>query len=342
MSKQLKVIEDENYQKLIAGSLMILATVAIMFGLKYTSVLLIPFTLSLFLFYLISPLIDFLNRNCKFPRWLSIVISFCVIGSCIAVIIPFIASSITTFVMGIGLYQERVISMMEYVLNWLERFHLNIGQEIVLEAVKNFPILQWTQSFIGNATSIIVNVILVLVFLIFLLISRRSEEAKKSELFQKIETNIHRYLMTKILTSTTTGILVGLVLYVIGVQLAVVFGVLAFLLNFIPNIGSIISTLLPIPIAFLQFSSPIPILASILLPMFIQMTVGNVIEPMVMGERLDLHPVTILLALIFWGLIWGIPGMLLAAPITAVIRIICERFRITRSIAELLSGKISF
>lgn len=342
MSKETDGITEDDYRKLIAGSQLILATVAVTLALKYTSILLIPFTLSLFLFYLISPLIRFLMCACRFPRWLAIVVSFFVIGSGIAIIIPFIASSISTFVAGIGLYQDRVISMTESVLNWLGKYHLNVGQEVVLEAVQSFPFLQWAQSFIGNATSIVANIFLVLIFLIFLIIGKKTEERTKSELFEKIEMNIHRYLMTKLITSATTGILVGLILYAIGVQLAVVFGVLAFLLNFIPNVGSIISTLLPIPIAFLQFSSPIPILASIFLPMAVQMAVGNVIEPMIMGQRLDLHPVTILLALIFWGLIWGIPGMLLAAPITAVIRIVCERFEITKPIAELLSGRLSF
>lgn len=113
--------------------------------------------------------------------------------------------------------------------------------------------------------------------------------------------------------------------------MAPLFGLLAFLFNFIPNIGSIIATLLPIPIAFAQFEDqPWMILAVVGLPGTVHITIGNVVEPRLMGRGLELHPVTVLLALAFWGLLWGIVGMVLAVPIVAAMRIVFSHFASTR------------
>jgi AI-2 transport protein TqsA len=114
---------------------------------------------------------------------------------------------------------------------------------------------------------------------------------------------------------------------------------MAFLLNFIPSIGSIIATFLPLPIAVVQFqSSPWLIVLVVAIPGGIQNLLGNIIEPKLQGEGLNLHPVTVLLALSFWGLLWGIVGMFLAAPITAAIRIVLMQFDMLRPIANLMAG----
>jgi AI-2 transport protein TqsA len=132
---------------------------------------------------------------------------------------------------------------------------------------------------------------------------------------------------------------VGIILTALGLDLALVFGVMAFLLNFIPSVGSVIATFLPLPVALIQFDSMLAVLAVILLPGLVQVTIGNFVEPMVMGEGLDLHPVTILLALVFWGLLWGPVGMILATPITAILRIVFARVDMMRPVAELLAGR---
>jgi AI-2 transport protein TqsA len=114
------------------------------------------------------------------------------------------------------------------------------------------------------------------------------------------------------------------------------------LLNFIPNLGSIIATLLPLPVVLMnpEVSSTTAVLAFVL-PALIQFTIGNVIEPNVMGSSLELHPVTILLALVLWGTIWGIVGMLLATPITAAMKILFERLELTAPVANLLAGRLA-
>ena len=127
----------------------------------------------------------------------------------------------------------------------------------------------------------------------------------------------------------------------LGVDLALVFGLLAFLLNFIPSVGSIIATLLPVPVVVVSpdISTTTAILA-ILLPSLIQIVIGNIIEPKVMGEALDLHPIVILMALIVWGMLWGVVGMLLATPMTAILKILFERLEPMAPVAQVLAGRL--
>jgi AI-2 transport protein TqsA len=133
------------------------------------------------------------------------------------------------------------------------------------------------------------------------------------------------------------------VLALCGVQFAGLFGFLAFFLNFIPNVGGIIATLLPLPIILLSpdmsYVAKVTALAG---PGIIQFVTGNIIQPRVQGSALDLHPVIVLMALIFFGMIWGIVGAFLAVPITATIRIVLEKIPDTRPVAELLAGRLDF
>jgi AI-2 transport protein TqsA len=140
--------------------------------------------------------------------------------------------------------------------------------------------------------------------------------------------------------SIGTGGVFGVTLWLFGVPMALSFGVLAFLLNFIPNIGPIVASLLPIPLVILDPSGNIWWMVSVIAATCsIQLISGNFVEPKLMGDSSDLHPVTILLALMFWGMMWGIIGMFLATPITAAIKIVFERFEPTRQVAELMAGR---
>jgi AI-2 transport protein TqsA len=117
------------------------------------------------------------------------------------------------------------------------------------------------------------------------------------------------------------------------------FATLCFLLCFIPTLGSIVATLLPLPIALVQYHEAWPVWLVILLPALVQIVVGNILEPKFLGRGLDLHPITILLSLMFWGLIWGIAGMFLAVPITAVLKIVLHRHPLTHHFSEMMAGR---
>ena len=125
-----------------------------------------------------------------------------------------------------------------------------------------------------------------------------------------------------------------------GVPMAAMFGVLTVVLNFIPSVGSIVATLLPMPFILLnpELSGGV-VLAILIITGAIQMVVGNILEPKLLGDSLELHPITILVTLVFWGMLWGVPGMFLATPLTAVVCILMNAYGPTRPFAQVLSGR---
>ena len=209
----------------------------------------------------------------------------------------------------------------------------------IIRDLKNYIFNIVTNAF-GTIFGLMSGVFFVCIFVIFLLVGR-NPYAEHSQVYTDIVQKIRRYVGIKVAISAMTGVLVWAILSMIGLKLAGLFGILAFLLNFIPSIGSIIATLLPIPIAVAQFQSPWLVILVIAVPGVVQNTLGNIIEPKLMGEGLNLHPVTVLLALSFWGLLWGIVGMFLAAPITAAIRIVLMQFDMLRPIGDVLAGDFS-
>lgn len=142
--------------------------------------------------------------------------------------------------------------------------------------------------------------------------------------FKNITEQIQKYIFTKALISLTTSVIVSIVLALFGVDFILVWAVLTFVLNFIPNIGSVIAVILPTVMCLLQFGSVgyTGILALILV--VVQNLIGNIIEPKIFGNRLGLNPIVILLSLLIWGYVWGIAGMILSVPLTAVLKIIFD------------------
>lgn len=201
-------------------------------------------------------------------------------------------------------------------------------------------------SVLNGITTLLSKSVLVLIFLMFLLGGRREFDIRENRTTLGIvERQVRSYLLTKIVASLATGVLTAIALRMIGVPSALLFGLLAFLLNFIPSIGSILAALLPIPMALVTFDlstsqGVIAVILTLAIPGSIQFLIGNVIEPKIMGDSLDLHPVVVMLSLIFWGTIWGPIGMLLATPITAVVKLMLEKLEPTQPIARAMAGEI--
>jgi len=181
---------------------------------------------------------------------------------------------------------------------------------------------------------------MVVIFLFFLLLGS-SQVSVPENTWQEIDAKIREYILTKSLISFFTGLLFGFVLWLFGIPLAAVFALLAFLFNFIPNIGPILACLLPLPLILFDpemvwWEKTLVITLS----SAVQIISGNVIEPRMMGDSFDVHPIAILLALMFWSLIWGMIGMFLAVPMTAIMKILFAKFEMTRPLAHLLAGRI--
>jgi AI-2 transport protein TqsA len=223
---------------------------------------------------------------------------------------------------------------------WFENMGVDLNklQKMTTDYMTQF-LKEVAFSTMQTALSFTTTSFFVAIFVIFLLAGRDPQAVVKNKLYFEIEQKIRSYITTKLIISLVTGILVGVTLSLFGLELALVFAILTFLLNFIPSVGSLIATLLPIPVAVAQFSdSPWTIAGVILIPGGIQMAIGNGIEPKIMGEGLQLHPVTVLLALSFWTLLWGPIGAILAVPITAGIRIVLMRFESGQTAGNLLAG----
>lgn len=320
-------------------SLLILAGVALAVALIYTRAVMVPFVLALLFSYLVSPIVDTMQTRLRMPRGVSILVALLIVIGIMTLLVTLISVSARGLADSAPIYRERLASMAESVFSVLDRFDIDLGQDAILDGLTQLPVFDMVRSTAGGVVSFLTSGFLVLVFTIFLL-AGRTPNAKRVGIYREIDTKIRRYIVTKVTTSAITGIFVGVMLGILGLDLAFVFGVLAFFLNFIPNVGSIIAVLLPLPLAVVQFDSWVHIGLIAALPGSVQLTVGNVVEPKLMGEGLALHPVTILLALVFWGLIWGPVGMLLAAPIAAVIGIVLGRFETTHPISDLMAGRL--
>lgn len=182
---------------------------------------------------------------------------------------------------------------------------------------------------------------MVVIFVFFLLLGSSEAAPHTSDTWQEIDRSVREYIVSKTLISFFTGLAFGFSLWLFGIPLAMVFALLAFLFNFIPNIGPIIASLLPVPLILLDPELSIwGMIGAIGLSSAVQVISGNVIEPRMMGDSFDLHPIAILLTLIFWGMIWGIIGMFLATPITAIMKILFAKFEMTRPLADLLAGRL--
>ena len=200
------------------------------------------------------------------------------------------------------------------------------------------------RKFSSAVLSVLSNGLLVMLFTAFLLTgttTRTVQDTHHRGVIGEIESRVQKYIIIKLISSMVTGFLVYLVLHLLGVRFALSFGTFAFILNFIPNLGSIVATLLPLPVVLLTPGVTwVTVVLALVLPTMIQFSVGSVVEPKVMGDTLGLHPVVVLMSLIFWGMLWGFTGLLLAVPMTAIAKIILQRIEITQPVAAVLEGRL--
>lgn len=324
---------------LAVGSLMILALVAVSAGLWYASGVMIPFVLAIFIAVVFSPVVDLLVVRFRVPQAIAVLLAVLVVLGILVCFGLFMISAVQTVIQTAEPYSKDFTDLAERALDTLKQWRVPVDQQKISEGLKaRLPALA-TQT-VGTATGLLSNGFLILIFVIFLLAGRNPHKVRQG-VYAEIEAKVRSYIATKFALSAVTALVVWAILALFGLDMAGLFGMLAFLLNFIPSIGSVIATLLPLPVAVAQFGDePWRVVAIVAVPGILQNLVGNALEPKLMGKGLDLHPVTILLALAFWGLMWGLVGMVLAVPITASIRIVLVRFDTTRPIGNLLAGEL--
>lgn len=326
-----------NYQKLSAYCLLILTVIAVTATLMYLRTILVPFVLSVFLFISISPQIDYLQKRLKTPYWAALLLSMVIGTLSVLGLGLLITMSVRELYESIPMYEQQFAELVQTFEGFIdnrgmrERFEAIAGE---FNPARAFSILGGlTTEFMG----FLGNFFLILIFLLFFLTSKASVKPAPA-VVKKVVEQVSRYVSLKFMISLVTGVFVGITLAFLGLEMASMFGVLAFLFNFIPNIGSIVVTFLPMPLALLQFGLGWRTLLIFLLPGAAQVVVGF-IEPKFFGHQLDLHPVAILFFLLFWGIVWGIPGMFLAVPIMASLKLVMLQFKPTQPVAEVLAGR---
>ena len=333
---------------------MTMLIVVLTFYLLYLGqTLLLPLVIAGVVAYLINILTHAIGgiriKGVGLPRPIAMIFGIAIILAGITLLIQLITVNIASVIRVAPVYQENLEAL---IFRTYGLFGFSVEQIPNLqEILDRIDFREYLQDFGGTVRSIVSRTGIIIVYLVFLLLEQRTFSSKirelvpnakeQKEIFEivgKIRADIRSYIGIKVLTSAATGLLSYLVLRFVGVDFASFWAVLIFFLNFIPTIGSIIATAFPSVLALVQFDTfgPFILTASILTTL--QFCIGSLIEPKLMGNRLNLSPIVILLSLGLWGSIWGIPGMFLCVPITVIIMIIFSYFPVTRPVAILLSG----
>lgn len=212
------------------------------------------------------------------------------------------------------------------VLTWL-------GEKGILLHLKQLPIGDMVSDFLASLISLLSNFVLVVIFTGFLVFSTSDFTGVLAEMNKKVGT----YISTLSLVCFLTGLMVFLMCWGFGIDFALFWALLTFLLNFIPVVGSIVASLPPILLAIIQLDSWTAIVLFAVILIVMNTLLGQVLQPKLMGNRLAIKPMAILLGLIFWGLLWGIPGMFLAVPLMVLLRILASHFNFSRSFERLIA-----
>ena len=318
--------------------LSIICAILVTISMYLMKPVLIPFVFALFLFLVVSPIVDWLYIKLKVPKFLGVTLAYLIIVLSLFLIALTLSSSIRSFIEDGDAYVQQLVSLLDQLQVFLMKKGFSLDISALQNSLLDLPYLVWFRNLSGGIIGFLGNIFMVLIFSLFLLMGKRYRKSG-GILNPEIQSRITRYLTTKLFTSSLTAFLVGLTLFTLDIQLWLLFTLFVFLLNFIPSVGSVIATFLPVPIAFLQFGVGPLFWLTLIIPGSIQIVIGNILDPKLMGENLGLHPAIVLLSLLFWGFIWGIPGMFLSVPITAIIKLILSRYPQTIIISDILEGK---
>lgn len=332
----------------------LIITLIVVFVLDTAESVILPFIFAVFLSFILEPLVNLLMKL-KIPRTLSVIITIFFTFLVLYLVGLVIYASKKSFSTNFHTYEMHIKGMLESASISLEKFAgnpLNMNLENVdwFNTFQDFSITKSMLAGIGSFFSFLWNIILVIIFVVYLLVGKTNlyskierafskEKSKKIiKVFENIISQTQTYLNTKSLVSLITAALSLIVFKIFGLDFAIICAFLIFVFNFIPNFGSFIASVLPITIALVQFDSLWSVLWLTTLIVGIQFAIGNILEPRLMGRSLNLSPLMVILFLIFWGWIWGIAGMLLAVPILGTITIIFENIESLRFISVFLRG----
>lgn len=342
---------EANWKQLLAlvwFAALVLGGTLLIFGRD----VLLPFFVAVLLWYFIDATASAIGNlrlaERTFPRWLCRMFSLVGIALVLYVVGALASANIAAVYDAAPLYKNNIEKLST-------RLSEGLGIENRLDItalVRDIDFVPYLQDLALGLANIAGVAMLVALYVVFLLIEQHSFSAKIKAIFpnqparQKVEmllsqmqNRLETYILIKTLMSLLTAVASYVVLLFVGVDYAAFWALLIFLLNYIPTIGSLLATAFPTLLALVQFDSFAPGILVLAGCGAIQFLVGNILEPRIAGNRLNISPLVVLLSLAVWGSIWGIAGMFLAMPITVMLVIVLAHFPATRPIAILLSSE---
>ncbi len=346
-----------NYAKSIFILLVVLCFISGAAVLKLTASFFVPVTVAVLLAFVFLPLCEFLSKI-KIPWVISVLLSIAIALVVLYVVGNLLITSISSILKAFPKYESRLTSLyqtfcQQFKIDYDENSSLltNLWNSLnVRTAIQNIAI-----TLSSSLVNIVKQLLVVGLFMAFLLIELRDTQEKIDQAFtekkirgaikqitKKIKGDVTHYISIKFLISLLTGLLVYASCAVIKMDFPIIWGFTAFVLNFIPSFGSIVSWALTTIFALLQFYPNWGYVLFIAITVLaINMILGNIVEPRWEGADLGLSPFVILVSLSFWGWMWGFIGMILAVPLMVIIKIVCENINFLRPIAVLLGNKVS-
>jgi len=322
------------------------STIIVIAGMRQASQIIVPFLLALFLAIICGPIFFWLKRRGLPPVAAVGVVILAILGGEL-LLAAFVGTSIDTFISNVPVYQQRLKDETSSLLALLNNYGIEIPRQRFMEFVDPGAVMRLAANMLTGFGGMLTNMFLILITVIFMLLEAASfpaklrvalkeEDAEKSYAYlARVADGVKRYLAMKTLVSLGTGAVVATWVWVLGVDFPILWGLLAFLLNYVPNIGSIIAALPAVMMAFIQFGG---LRALIVAAGYVVVNVlfGNVIEPRVMGRGLGISTLVVFVSLVFWGWVLGPVGMLLSVPLTMTVKIALESSPDTHWIAILL------
>ncbi len=348
-----------NYMKLTSYFLGFITFVIFVYILIAFKKILVPVTLAIFLTFLFHPLIEYLQKF-KFPKWLSLILIIFFISGIYYLIGLLVVANFGTFTAKLQTYSENLAVFLQQILSPFnltvkevaQMFNIKTEQFDVSSLFQNLFKAGIIQNLFSSFSSMLGDFFILLIFWIFMIMGKKQFEERLKSAFEgrrdiientinSINNQLQSYIIIKTITSFTTGMIVTIILWLFGIDFAIFWGLLTFILNFIPNIGSVIATLFPIVISLLEYGIGVKTISLAALLIINQNIIGNFVEPHYLGRQMDLSPVFVLFSLIFWGWIWGIPGMFLSVPIAAAIKIFFSNIEPLKPIAIIMGRKVA-
>ena len=331
--------------RLFRATLFLAASVIVITGLMMAESFVTLMLLAIFISIIGVHPVSWLDSK-KVPHWLSVTIVLLGFLLIISGLSGIIGGSVSSFTSHLGRYESRLSNILASLNADLSQYGINLSTDRLTQLFDPAKVLDFTASTLGQLGNVMSNMALIFFIVLFILLEMNgialkaqvigAASSKRSmENLSRIEKNVRHYLVIKTYVSLLTGILVAFFLWILGVEYAVLWGLIAFLLNYIPNIGSIIAAIPAVLFAWIQLGFGSAVWALIIFAA-VNLLIGYMVEPRAMGKGMGLSTLVVFLSLILWGYMLGIVGMFLSVPLTMTLKIILEYNESTRPLAALL------